>query len=218
MKTFKKNVGFKNFIFEQPKQLTPQFCEQLIHLYETHPRSIESRTAGQTLGSSGQDALRVKQSEDLQITGIPEFGNQDKVLSVSLSKLLRNYIDYLSKTFNSAYKVLEVYNYEDSGFQLQKTTPGGFYDWHHDSTKTRFFTYIYYLNDIKNKGETQFANGLKIKPKQGKALMFPATWEYVHRGIAPKDEIKYIATGWISVVDTHNSLEQNLELTDQSLL
>ena len=98
MKTFKKNVGFKNFIFEQPKQLTPQFCEQLIHLYETHPRSIESRTAGQTLGSSGQDALRVKQSEDLQITGIPEFGNQDKVLSVSLSKLLRNYIDkgYLS--------------------------------------------------------------------------------------------------------------------------
>ena len=30
--------------------------------------------------------------------------------------------------------------------------------------------------------------------------MFPASWEYVHRGIAPKNEIKYLATGWVSAV------------------
>ena len=217
MKTFKKNVGFKNFIFEQPKQLTPQFCEKLIHLYETHPRSIELRNPGETIGFKGSDALKVKQSEDLQISVIPEFEKEDKILEVSLSKLLRNYIDYLSKNFHSTYNELERYKYEDSGFQIQKTTPGGFYNWHQDAFETRFFTYIYYLNDIKNKGETQFANGLKIKPKQGKALMFPATWEYVHRGIAPKDEIKYIATGWIKVIyaNPNNSLEQNLELTEQ---
>jgi hypothetical protein len=214
MKSKIKNVGFKDFIFEQPKQLTPQFCDQLINLYETHPKAIELRNSGETLGFQGQDALSIKQSEDLKLTGIPEFGQEDKILGVSLHKLLRNYIDYLSKTFNTKYNELERYNYQDSGFQIQKTTPGGFYNWHHDAFETRFFTYIYYLNDINNEGETQFSNGLKVKPEKGKALMFPATWEYLHRGIAPKDEIKYIATGWISAVYTHNSLEQDLELHD----
>ena len=143
MKSKIKNVGFKDFIFEQPKQLTPQFCDQLINLYETHPKAIELRNSGETLGFQGQDALSIKQSEDLKLTGIPEFGQEDKILGVSLHKLLRNYIDYLSKTFNTKYNELERYNYQDSGFQIQKTTPGGFYNWHHDAFETRFFTYIY---------------------------------------------------------------------------
>ena len=28
-------------------------------------------------------------------------------------------------------------------------------------------------------------------------LIFPATHQYVHRGVAPKNEIKYLMTGWI---------------------
>ena len=42
--------------------------------------------------------------------------------------------------------------------------------------------------------------------------MFPASWEYVHRGIAPKDEIKYICTGWVSQVKEQKiPLENELE-------
>ena len=212
MKTFKKKVGFKKFIFEQPKQLTPQFCDNLIYLYETDPQAVELRTAGRSIGS--ENVLDLKQSEDVNISKLDVFKHQDKVLCIALKKLMRNYVNYLSENFNYAYDNLRVLNYEDSGFQMQKTTPNGFYDWHNDGFDTRYFTYIFYLNDIHNKGETEFANGLKVKPEQGKALMFPASWEYVHRGIAPKNEIKYIATGWVSAIYESHSHPDNIEPTN----
>ena len=141
-----------------------------------------------------------------------EFADEDKTLVIELKKLIQNYLDYIG-SLNVGYAGQFELNYDDSGFQLQKTTPGGFYDWHHDDMGHRKYTYIFYLNDIDHEGETEFANGLKIKPEQGKGLIFPATWTYAHRGIAPKDEIKYIATGWISqLVHDHNKLEHDLEL------
>ena len=46
-------------------------------------------------------------------------------------------------------------------------------------------------------GYTEFKNGIKIQPEQGKLLIFPAVWSYIHRGFPPKTETKYICTGWI---------------------
>ena len=198
MKSKRKNIKFKDFIYTLPKQLTPNFCQQLINLYECHPVATKHRNAGRILAGNNYD---IKQSEDFNITGHQDFAEEDKTLEIALKKLMHNYIRHLG-SFNFAYEGLFGGEYEDSGFQLQKTTPGGFYDWHHDGTPegNRRFTYLFYLNDVNHKGETQFANGLKIKPETGKGLMFPANWEYVHRGIAPKDEIKYLCTGWISAV------------------
>ena len=88
------------------------------------------------------------------------------------------------------------------GFNMQRTNPGEFYHWHCDEDQlhnkwARSITYIFYLNDIHNDGYTEFYNGLKIQPRQGHCLIFPATWSFVHRGYPPKDETKYIITGWI---------------------
>ena len=210
MKPKRKNVKFEDFIYQQPKQLTSQFCEHLIDLFETDPVAKKDRYSGQILAGSNYN---IKQSEDFNITGYEEFDAEDKTLEIALKKLVHNYISHL-QSFNFVYGGLFDMDYQDSGFQLQKTTPGGFYDWHHDGIPSgnRRFTYLFYLNDINHKGETHFSNGLKIKPEQGKGLMFPASWEYVHRGIAPKDEIKYIATGWVSQVNEEKiSLENELE-------
>lgn len=203
----RKDVTFGDFIFELPKQLTPQFCKHLINRYETDPISLEVRNSGATIGYNGFQALKVKQSEDIHITKYKEFEIEDKTLSLALEKLLRNYVDHLCDNLNPYFTELTQVDYEDSGFQIQKTTPHGFYNWHCDAFKTRFFTYIFYLNDVHNAGETQFANGRKVKPEEGKALLFPAGWEYLHRGIAPVDEIKYIATGWVSAI--YETPEQN---------
>ncbi len=208
-----KNIKFKSFILEQPKQLTPEFCKHLINLYETDPKAIASRGAGRTIGSAS--ALHLKQSEDLYLSK-RAFDEEDKILCTALKKLVHNYLNYLQNNVHFKFSDLRNINYEDSGFSMQKTTPGGFYDWHSDSFKTRYFTYIFYLNDVKHKGETQFANGLKIKPEQGKALIFPGTWEYAHRGIAPKKEIKYIATGWVSAIFEPSDQLQELELEEST--
>ena len=210
MKFKRKNVGFKDFIFLQPKQLTPQFCEQVIELYENHPTAQKYRQPGLTLGARAGDAKNHKWSEDINISNIPDFAVEDKILSIALEKLTKNYLDHV-RSFNEGFEPQYSLDYQDSGFQIQKTTPGGYYDWHHDQIDDRRYTYIFYLNDVNHEGETQFANGLKIKPEKGKGLMFPASWEYVHRGIAPKDEIKYIATGWISAIKIQSPLENELE-------
>jgi hypothetical protein len=48
----------------------------------------------------------------------------------------------------------------------------------------RHITFCMYLNDIEEGGETEFpAQGLKIKPETGKALIFPANWCYSHRSL-----------------------------------
>ena len=49
MRILKKRVQFKDFIFQQPKQLTPQFCKRLIDLYETNPIALEERKMGEPL-------------------------------------------------------------------------------------------------------------------------------------------------------------------------
>lgn len=208
-----KTITFEDFIYQQPKQLTPQFCKNLIEKYETNPQALENRAQG-TLGTgnwSEQAAKSFKQSEDLYITNLSDFRLEDKTLNIALAKLTQNYLDYIT-SFNYGYETLLGGNYEDSGFQMQKTTPAGYYKWHHDLIGKRYFTYIFYLNDINHDGETEFVHGLKIKPEAGKGLIFPASWQYVHRGIAPKDEIKYIATGWISEVPTQDPLNDPLEL------
>ena len=86
---------------------------------------------------------------------------------------------------------------DDTGYQIQKTQPGDYYIWHHDQTTSRLVTFIWYLNDVKDDGYTEFIDGTRIQPEAGKLIIFPATWDFLHRGVSPKTEIKYICTGWV---------------------
>ena len=89
-----------------------------------------------------------------------------------------------------------------TGYKLQRYEAGGFYDWHHDwqmsGGATRIFTFMWYLNTIKeeDEGYTEFADGTRLQPERGTLVMFPATWTFLHRGFPPKVR-KYICNGWI---------------------
>lgn len=58
-------------------------------------------------------------------------------------------------------------------------------------------SFIIYLNDVSNGGETEFLQGAKIRPSIGKIILFPAAFPYLHRGIIPRSDDKYILNGWI---------------------
>ena len=90
--------------------------------------------------------------------------------------------------------------------QIQKYSDGGgYYAWHYEqfnedpTMKDRLMAFIWYLNDVKEGGETEFMfQNFKIKPKAGASGLFPAYWTHLHRGNPPsKGEEKYIITGWI---------------------
>ena len=63
----------------------------------------------------------------------------------------------------------------------------------------RVFAWMTYLNDIKSdNGHTYFPHyDLKIRPEEGKTLIWPAEWTHAHTGEILKDETKYIITGWM---------------------
>ena len=59
----------------------------------------------------------------------------------------------------------------------------------------RAVAFLFYLND--NDGVTHFTRqGVTIKPKTGRVVVFPPTWSYPHSGAAPSST-KYILSTYI---------------------
>ena len=87
---------------------------------------------------------------------------------------------------------------------IQFYQPGaGFHKFHCErngdrSAVDRHLVFMTYLNDVPRGGETEFLyQGVKVKPKKGLTLLWPADWTHTHRGLpAPTD--KYIITGWLN--------------------
>ncbi len=67
-------------------------------------------------------------------------------------------------------------------------------------TCKRFLVYFWYLNDVDEGGETIFYRldqPLAVKPRQGRLIMFPVNWQYLHAGLLPLSHDKYIIGGYL---------------------
>jgi hypothetical protein len=175
-----------------PNSLSPEVCQSLIRKFEGDSR----KTPGTTQRGLDPD---YKRSTDLMISPLPEYGEEDQILNQTLERSFQHYCaTTLTKCGWNPKNVI------DFGFQIQRTEPGEFYLWHNDqvpyaqSGRVRFLTFIWYLNSLTEdeEGETAFWDGTLIRPEEGKLVLFPATWNFVHMGRPPK-KTKYICTGWL---------------------
>ena len=190
-----------DFIYYSDDPVLPATtCKNLINKFEHSPH----KRAGIT-GSSHEQLMEkpkdgIKKSTDIHITSTPGFEEENKVCRKHLFDQVKHYQSLIEAKIPIYFPLNQGVKY--MGFNMQRTNPGEYYHWHCDEDVlnnkwARSITYIFYLNDIHNDGYTEFYNGLKIQPKQGHCLIFPATWSFVHRGYPPKDETKYIITGWL---------------------
>jgi len=143
--------------------------------------------------------------------------NKKQKLSMDVSISPRNQDREILNYYKELLKVVEEYKkkYEYCNIQqaawilsenwnLQKYKPKeGYFIRHFERTGGvtvhRHVTFMTYLNDIKEGGETEFYyQKLKIKPETGLTLIWGTDWTTTHRGIPSKTETKYIATGWYS--------------------
>lgn len=197
MEIFNINITRKpqlsNFIYIKNNALPKSFCDNVIEKFEKDDRKYQGTTA------DGVE-LDIKRSLDLYISALEDWKSFDEVFFESLNKNLNEYWKQLPTMFKGG-EMVEKYE-DDTGYQIQKTKPGDFYTWHSDAMtdgdgNLRVVTFIWYLNDVKHDGYTEFVDGTKIQPEAGKIVIFPSTWEYLHRGVCPKSETKYICTGWV---------------------
>lgn len=64
----------------------------------------------------------------------------------------------------------------------------------------RFLVYFWYLNDVAEGGETVFYRldrPMKVQPRQGRLIMFPVAFPYLHAGLEPISNNKYIVGGYL---------------------
>jgi hypothetical protein len=183
------------FIWIKDGVLPATFCKQAIKKFDADERKRPGHTG---LGYRPE----TKRSIDLQISTLPEWKEEDAKFFTLLSKYIPQYQAYANKVVNGEadVSIFGSSDVKDGGYQIQKTVPGEEYTWHNDSVTiseyTRVLTYIWYLNDVPEGGETEFYDGTLIKPVRGRMIMFPSTWTFMHRGRTPASD-KYIATGWM---------------------
>ena len=184
----KKKTKFSDFIYIERDALPKSFCNNVIEKFEQDDRKRQGQ-----VGSGVH--LEIKRSSDLSITELEDWKSYDQAFFRCLNNGLKKYVRFLPEEYIK-HKALNELG-DDTGYQIQRTQPGDYYIWHHDQSATRLVTFIWYLNDIKDGGYTEFIDGTRIQPEAGKLIIFPATWDFLHRGVSPKTETKYLCTGWV---------------------
>ncbi len=178
------------FIFEKQHSIPPHACEEMIRRFEEYQDEQYPGRIGQTV----QQDLSIKKSTDLVVSGKEHWKDIDRGLFSSLGMAV--------KEFRETYPYFKG-PFKDMGYAIQRTNPGEHYHWHIDGGSHEFsqrqLVAVWYLNDVPGPGgETEFLfQDVKIKPEQGKLLLFPPFWTHEHRGVTLQQGVKYIATTWV---------------------
>ena len=64
-------------------------------------------------------------------------------------------------------------------------------------TCPRFISFLWYLNDVEEGGQTLF-HGKEVKPKKGRLVIFPPLWLFPHMGTEPISNTKYIMSSYLT--------------------
>ena len=98
-------------------------------------------------------------------------------------------------------ELTRLFIFDDHGYNVKAYEPGGYFHWHDDFVidrkSPRMIAMLFYLNHVGQGGYTEFINGRKVHPSIGRLVMFPATWNYIHRGVPPKKNKKYIISTYL---------------------
>lgn len=190
----KVDFEIKNFVGIFKNAYTKEFCEKVISHYE----SMVASGYGQTRFQSSGDPKTRRDDTQLfadDINYIP--------LREATNHFNRLYWDNFYPIYMQEYAVLkDAGHHSNYAFKVQKTKVGGGYHvWHFESSSremsNRILTWMLYLNDVHEGGETEFLyQHMRVKPEQGTLLIWPAAFTHTHRGNPPLSNEKYIVTGW----------------------
>lgn len=189
------NVRIKNFVGIFEDAFTKEYCDGVIQQYET---AIEAGYGLTRLQS--EDAVKTSKADTQLFNGLDNI----QVPLHGIKRFNEVFWGSCYPLYAEQFAVLkEAGQHNNFSFKIQKTNPGeGYHIWHFESDARdragRLLAWILYLNDVEEGGETEFLyQSMRVKPKQGTLLIWPAAFTHTHRGNPPLSNSKYIVTGWI---------------------
>ena len=197
---------FERYVYQKPNSISNEICDIIIAYFEEE----ESRYKGVTSQGLNED---VKNTIDFVIPNQSEEETKwTKICELLTCQLQENITEYMKSLkshpnfLSDDYRFLYAKYLSEDNYQIQKYKKGeGKYVYHEDSSidwerqRYRVITFLWYLNDIEEGGETEILGDILVKPERGKLLLFPACWTFPHRGKIPISSDKYIITGWFYV-------------------
>ena len=174
---------------------------ELIHVYDNALDTDVCDSLISTFDESPENHEVVKGDGKPNFTQFNLTKNSDKLSKVHkhLIKTVQHYRDVYYE-FVDARVFPSTHAFEQ--FRIKRYNTGGEerFDTHVDvadySSARRFLSFMFYLNDVSEGGETVFRDK-KITPKKGSLLVFPPLWMYPHRGDPPISNPKYIMSTYL---------------------
>ena len=181
--------GLERFFGVFDRELPSSICSQIIARFEADDRKVEGMV-GDSRGGGGAVDRRVKETTEILLwTNSEGWEDVNELVQRSLQRRLRTYL----KPFGEAFPI-GIYPEEP---RITRCRVGeGFNAWHSDNigrSPTRVITAIWYLNTVRRGGETWYKwQDRAVKPVEGRLMLCPVGWPFIHRGNAPRSEPKYI--------------------------
>jgi hypothetical protein len=197
------------YIYKNENSISQSLCLDIIDLFEKE----DNKREGRIFAGINKE---IKDTTDYTINSDdPKWHEHHEFLYDELNMNLDGYLKELNKNkiVNNDNQLSDkTFNFFDKKTFIIKEMiikryikNTGKYIYHDDFTTDvpnsmyRVITFLWYLNDVTEGGETAFDGTTFIKPTAGKLILFPASWTYPHCGKIPISCNKYIITGWIYV-------------------
>ena len=183
-----------SFIEIYDKALSSKECNILISQFEKCPNKLEGRVF-----KNNERVINRDVKDSLEIND-PSFSDPTiitSIISTSLDKCFTKYKKKYSTLNYYLFHHLKYFNFYT--FKKFEGENGGFKEWHcehgmNDQMSKRVLVWAFYLNDCSG---TDFMYYPNVSGKKGRCVIFPASFNYMHKS-APNKGVKYYVSGWIS--------------------
>jgi hypothetical protein len=194
-------ITIENFILQYDNFFSAQECQQYIDTFNRMER------AGLTITRHKEGTNSTMKKDDQFYFSDVLSGIELDISDIAPFRLLvERYWQNVYPAYAEQYGVLNDMSHMTIRLaKIQKTEIGGGYHiWHNEDCSPqnmrRVATFILYLNDVDEGGETEFLYYPKrVKAKQGRFILWPAGYTHTHRGNPPISNTKYVVTGWMEM-------------------
>ena len=188
----------KSFLEIYDNVIPEEECDILVAKFE---KSITQR--GKLLLSNSQVGELPEYKSCTELVGT-NFKEGD-VISNIIKQRLHGCIDKYNEKYHSCLSELGFWGIDEFyNVQRYDGDEEGYFAWHTERghslvNSKRLLVWMFYLNDAQS--GTEFVNFPTVEGKKGRCVVWPAGWEYTHRGVTPNKGLKYIATGLCSYLN-----------------
>ncbi|KAF1049159.1 2OG-Fe(II) oxygenase [Xylophilus sp.] len=179
------------------RALDAALCRDIVERFDRDP----AKWRGRIISHAGEVARQeqTKRSWDLEIRDEGAWREVFRSIHPRITDCVQHYL--------ARSPVLQSFALQGTGYKIQMySRHEGYFRWHADALGrnhgNRVVALILYLNDVLRGGETEFFHqGVKVCPRAGHLLLFPAGWNYMHCGHVPESGAKYIVQTFIRTRD-----------------